>query len=356
MIKRFNNRCSAILLRIDRLVVVGGVMSVAGSIIMLVDFGKRWAGVNGVGAAIFGAGLAVLISTFTSKQAVSDQYRKEANLRRKDTIYAPLHAEIKKARINLEQAEAGHKPFPRLIDTGSGTVPRSAGMSDFAALTHTLPLTLWVNYKEDHRIHDFSRTSQQLCDNCIEAADTYNQALDAVCIVAVSILAIQIEAGIQRALEDPVFQEEKRAHGGTALNIRNEPVSDTIPFWIARLEYSRMIQPNLAEQRAQSWLVSWDGQPPRTLGWILTGDMTRAAKTLYDMHPRDQASMRRTPPLEWFERIFVEMKRDLYQRSDFEKVRDAEHKLIGALRATEKALENGLRYIQNRFEGGPPPV
>ena len=323
---------------------------------MFVDFGKRWAGVNGVGAAVFGAGLAVLVSTVTSKQAVSDQYRKEANLRRKDTIYAPLHAEIKKARTDLEQAEARQKPFPRLIDTGSGTVPRNAGMSDLAALTHTLPLTLWTGYKEDHRIHDFSRTSQQLCDACIEAADAYNQALDAVCIVAVSILAIHMEAGIQRALEDPVFQEEKRAHGGRALDSYDGPVSAKMPFWIARLESSRRMQSNLAEQRAQSWLVSWDGYPPRTLGWVLTGDTTRAAKTLYDMHTHDQASRTRTPPLEWFERIFVEMEKDLRQRSDYEKVRDAERRLVGALRAAEKALEDGLRYIQDRFEGGPPPV
>ena len=72
-----------------------------------------------MGGIVLGSGLTVVVGTLTGREAVHQQYAKEANLRRKTDSYGPLHEEFKALRETLDQMRAGDTPYPRRIATAA---------------------------------------------------------------------------------------------------------------------------------------------------------------------------------------------------------------------------------------------
>lgn len=67
------------------------------------------------GAALIGAGLAVLVSNFASQEAIREQYHKDANLRRRDEFYVPLHTDLKGIVDRLNDARSGRDGLVQVI-------------------------------------------------------------------------------------------------------------------------------------------------------------------------------------------------------------------------------------------------
>ena len=94
---------------VDSLVAVGLLAVVSGATALFLPGADVV--LHTLGAAVFGAGLSVLISALTGKRAAYEQYAKDANLRRRDAIYNPLYAELCYIRNMLEQG-ALFRPSP----------------------------------------------------------------------------------------------------------------------------------------------------------------------------------------------------------------------------------------------------
>ena len=60
--------------------------------------------------------------------------------------------------------------------------------------------------------------------------------------------------------------------------------------------------------------------------------------------------------LSWFKDIFDATLAELKNDPAYKQVILAQEELFKRLQDTEKMLEEGLRYIRDRYEGGTPPV
>src|SRR2546430_210643 len=96
------------LLTHDRVGLFALVLFVLGLILLLIPIGA----LQGIGGIVFGTGLTVLISIWSTRQ----QLAKDANLRRKTEVYGPLHAELQILRERLEETQTGSKPSLLWID------------------------------------------------------------------------------------------------------------------------------------------------------------------------------------------------------------------------------------------------
>jgi len=102
------------------------LLSVGATILLIVEVGLLVVGARAhddtlktIGGAVLGSGLAVIVGTLTGREAIHQQYAKEANLRRKTDSYGPLHEEFKALRETLDQARSGDAPYPRRIATAA---------------------------------------------------------------------------------------------------------------------------------------------------------------------------------------------------------------------------------------------
>lgn len=333
----------------DQFLAIASVMVVIGVILLITRV--QW--LQAVGTGVLGSGLAVIVSTLTSRRAIQEQYAKDANLRRKD-LYAPLHAEMKKMSEYLDKAHTKDTPFPQHIDVGGDTDTASDRdlLVGYDNPTRTQSLALWSEYTTDYRRnYGFTEDSQRRFDSLRDHAVAYNAAVEEAREQSISILEPHIEAAIQRALADSTYQQEKKAHGGNPFGPSGEPASDKIERWIANLDQFRTTNPDPAKQWAWGWINNWGMQQPMTLGWLLAREPQRAAKHVHSIYRHDLS--RNNPPLDWFEDIFKEAWPEFEQQPTYGKVWTSERVLSHAVRNAQSRLEEELRYIQQRFEGGP---
>ena len=102
-------------LRLNSLSVVAMILLIAGCIMFVVGARTHDDTWKTVGGIVLGSVLTVVVGALTGREAVHQQYAKEANLRRKTDSYGPLHEEMKALREALDAAQAGRTPYPRRI-------------------------------------------------------------------------------------------------------------------------------------------------------------------------------------------------------------------------------------------------
>lgn len=190
---------------------VGGVLLILGAFLYSLATipGVSW--LHDAGTALIVAGLSLIVSTASGKEAVRQQHAKDANIERKYKIYAPLYTELKQLWQYLESATQGRGPYPAQILVGGepkiqetraerlqGPVPR---------------LTYWQTFKSDYRIDDFTRPTRELLDEVERLAMAYNAAakvhtLDQQAQTAAADLSKKVREAMDRFEEGFLYIQE----------------------------------------------------------------------------------------------------------------------------------------------------
>lgn len=310
-----------------------------------------------IGGAVLGAGLSALVATATGREAIRQQYAKEANLRRKDDLYAPLHAEIKYLRERLEAAAAGTSAYPLQINTE--LEPTKAGRTGRSILF----CQLWPQYRQDARKNAFSPRAGQLLDLLVESADTYSKHIDTVRAYVLSILARHADeaiTGFTRTSEFTTWQQAVRENRQCAATVTN--IADHEWYNMVEQALSLSNLPSHAQSDtpgtilAEKWLASERSPRGRdgSFLWLLAGSATRAAEHAQSNY--GPAGMEMPLLMGRLEPIFQAGLEELQTQPLYQEVQAALHDVLHQARAAEELLEQGLLRIQELYEGGAPLI
>lgn len=302
-----------------------------------------------VGGVVFGSGLTVLVSTVTGQEAVHQQYAKDENHRRKTEVYGPLHTELKKLRERLEKARNGAGSYPLWIAVGNQAPPHPS----LSLSSDLLTLRQWPEFEADYRsIDDFKEPARKLLQATHQLAASYNAAVDFTRQPTSDILKTHIEAAIEDIVTCSDFSEWQRKHATESDQGSGEAIAS--PDWFEDVKSTALTVPSLAQIWSTAWINQWPTQPPATLGWLLAGSPHQAAQSIRLGYIPGLSSS--PPPLQWFVAIMEAAWPELEHHPTYREVWAAQERLFELLCQAEAALANGLRYIQERFEGGTPPV
>jgi hypothetical protein len=292
------------------------------------------------GAAVIGAGLAVLVSKSASQEAVREQYHKDANLRRKDEYYVPLHTDLKSIADRLADAKGGRQPFPQHVGLKEETYQGPVGLAPPSTLGGGT-LWRWVAFRSDSRIDNFSQEARDLLDAAVALAEEYNAAIDAVLPPAQQALATNLTAAIEKTRRLRDFELWRRNPNYMTLSEGERE------HW-----FTKFAGPESPEELGTEWATYWLVQLG-VAGWLFGGRPDMAATGIYRNY---SMSARPYPPLEWIRPVFDATYRDLESQDTYRDFTRAGNSLFEAVARVEQHLAAGLRSIRDRYEGGEPLV
>jgi hypothetical protein len=348
--------------RRNSLAVVATILLIAGGILSFVVGARAhddtWKTVGGI---VLGSGLTVIVGTLTGREAVHQQYVKEANLRRKTDSYGPLHEEMKALREALDTAHAGRAPYPRRIAVDpTATLP---SMDIMGTLDRDDPcLRAWSDFKGNYHADDFSPAAHAILDRAQDAARRYNAAVDAAVNATVAALKPHIEAAIEGIVASSTYQHAREE----LVRRRAEPPPAGVFYppdrsWVAWLA-DDLLRPgesidSLADTLARSWATFWPTPAAEmpTVGWLLAGQPDRATSSI-EATFRSVISASDPPPSGWVAGIIAAVMADVATVAAFQDARAVFNRLHADVRQGEHALERGLQIIRDRYEGGAPLV
>jgi len=340
--------------RLNSLAVVATILLIAGGILLVVGARAHDDTCKTVGGIVLGSGLTVVVGTLTGREAVHQQYAKEANLRRKTDSYGPLHEEFKALRETLDQMRAGDTPYPRRIATAALVTEMPLfGLPERDGPT----LRTWSAFEGNYHADDFSAVARATFHRAQEAARDYNAAMDNAVQATVDVLGPRIETAINEVVVSP---EYRRAHDEIVKQQAQPQAAGVFPpdrSWVAWLagdllrpgESSNAIAATMATSWATTWLTPVAEMP--TAGWLLAGrsDLATTAVEATFRHPTVTSG---PPPPGWVARIITQAATDMAADAAFERARAAFRRLHTDVLEGERALERGLCIIRDRYEGG----
>lgn len=317
---------------LDSLLVVSALLMLLGAWLLSVADANRV--VVTLGGATLGAGLTILITDLTSRRSIHEQYAKEANLRRKDDLYGPLYGEIKALREILQRAYDEDDTYPQRIT-----------------------FIKWPTFKQGYYWNDFTESARHILDHMLELANVYNQTVSKAPAATIEVLSAEIEQAIQqtKASDEYIAWQEKLKNYPTEriynMALRQGGVQ---PPWFQRLTAVPPQTETLGLAWARSWITSWPIQhEPPTIGFLLAGDASAAARTIYTGY---QPGGDPPPPIQWIEDIFQRAMPKLEALASYQEARVAYKRLYIAVCEAEQMLLSALNDIQRRYEGGRPPL
>lgn len=320
---------------LDPLMILGSVMIIAGIVLLTISIG--W--VQIAGGALLAAGLALVSSVGTGKEAIHQQFAKEANIQRKAEIYGPLHAELKKLRERLEEANTGKGSYPKWIN-GAGNEP-SHGM--YVSSDPVPTFQLWPELKSDYRIDNFTQSARNILEETQRLAAIYNTDIAATQQPSVEIFTPPIASAFEAIKKSPAFEEwqqKYRSVGGSKYG------------WFVRVDtVDAFVTPDTPY--GQSVTIAWL-EEFWARGWLLAGSLDGAASCVYSNYKRQGDVI--PPEIMWFQEIFQSVWTEIDSHATYQKARSTTKLLLKQVRDAEKLLESGLLYIRDRYEGGAPPV
>ncbi len=330
----------------DRLGIFAFALVILGLIFLLIPAGA-WQGVGGI---VFGTGLTVLISLWSNRQ----QLAKDANLRRKTEVYGPLHAELQTLRERLEETRAGSQSYLQWIDVKGmepDRVPRVLN-------EEPLRLYCWPEFKGDFRNLDFSEPTRQLLNKTQQLATDYNIAVEQALVASEAAFAPCIKTAITRVSQSKEFQQWD---DDVNANIRVfQGSSSQLPIdWFRRIKDAFTTPASSPAEVA--WATWWlraapvGYYSPTTLGWLLAGNRDRAVHAIYSVLSSPSGGYP-PPPLEWLHAIVDEAWPTLDSHPTYRRVQMLHEELFKQVSQAETKLVDKLRYIQDTYEGGPPPL
>jgi hypothetical protein len=200
--------------------------------------------------------------------------------------------------------------------------------------------------KHDFRIFGaLTASARQLLDNLADRITAYNLTVEAAREGAVPLLTKHIARGLERAVQDPEYQEWKKIYR----DVPTPPPYKSYP-WFELIERNTVPEAGpLGEQMAKWWLAHGF----QTLGWFLAGRPDQAAEHIYEDYERRVA----TPQSEsWFLEVCQSICSDLVHEDTYKQFINAQERLFLLITQVESKLLNVLLDIQYRYEGGPPPL
>jgi hypothetical protein len=360
--QRSKQRWRAVTDRIDLLIAVGILALLVGIVIFVLGSTlPTWRATplsQLLGGALIGAGLSALIGAAAGRQAIRQQSAKDANLARKRETYGPLYAELKALRTAFSDAQAGTAPLPLWIDDGVGM--KGPGVPLFTSPPVTLKL--WSGFRRNYQDTDFKATTQTLLDDVQRLAAAYNTAAQAARDPAVRLLAQYIDAAISELRQREYYkqwQEQDAKRKANQVPLGHAPktehdwygyIEDVVPLSATPLGRTP------GEQLAALWITSWPATyQSYALGWLLAGHPDKAADYVRRNYPADTMD-RPPPPLDWIQGIFREAWPEMQQAASYREAVEAGETLFERVQSAENTLADGLRRIQERYEGGEPLV
>jgi len=276
------------------------------------------------------------------------QDSKEANLRYKEEVYMPLHTELRTLLVAFENAHASTGPYPEWITVTGGQLPRNLRYAPLSS--HGLVFHFWPATKNEFRVFGaLTSSARQLLDDLVDRITAYNLTVEAAREAAIPLLTRHIAAGLERAVQDPAYQEWKATYKDAPT-----PPPDNSYQWFEQLWHNTA--PEAGSFGALSMAKWWLGRAFQTLGWLLANRPDHAAERLYEDYER-RGNMRQSESWEsWFREVCQAAYSDLVHENTYRQVMDAQERLFLLVSQIESMLLNVLYEIQYRYEGGPPPL
>lgn len=335
----------------DRLSLAALALVALGLLFLLLPGG----GLQGVGGIVFGTGLTVLLGAWTNRQ----QLAKEANLRRKAEVYTPLHAELQTLRERLQETRDGSKPYLQRIDVPGWEPPRVL----YTRVQSETPPSLqcWPAFKADARRLDVSEATRQLLNKTLQLALDYNTAVELAREPAEALLAPAIDTAITNVVQSAEYQQWQKERTTTGAPPVGSGLTPPVPHdWFVRIA-SAQATPS-PQSAGHTWAASWvefgtgaGTHQPATLGWILAGNQAKTVQCI-DAICRSPIGSWPPPPIEWLQAILDEVWAALENHPTRLAVRALHEELFQQVYQAEKKVEDKLLYIQETYEGGPPPL
>ncbi len=334
------------------LLVVGGVMLVVGTRLNV----AAW---NTAGIAVFSTGLTVTVGTLSGREAVLQQYAKDANLRRKTDTYGPLHAELRALRKVLDRARAGDAPYPRQIAVDPIVADPFREVND----RDNSALRVWASFSNTYHAGEFSTHARALFDQEQESARQYNAAMNAAVEATTALLKPHIATAIEDLVNSPAYrkaraiQEQLHQAVSTQLSTSLPPDRSFIAWLVTELSRPENSAHSLADGWAKGWSNYWltsVAEMP-TVGWLLARQPHRAAESVEGGF-RSGLSACNPPPSNWIESIMQKTGTDLEATATAAQVRKALNVFHLDVQKGECMIEGGLQTIRDRYEGGEPLV
>jgi hypothetical protein len=291
-----------------------------------------------LGGFVIGAGFTTFATIVSNRQAIQEQYKKEANLQRKTDVYGPLHAELKRLREIFDNAHAGEAPYPRWVVVPGEEPPLSLRYGNLAMLPM---FSLWPTFKTDYRVDNFNPTAQKLLNEV--------QILVVACGKTVEDARKAMQIILRPHIATNIAKEEQRQDYKEYLQKRSEniPVNNRWFDFINSQTTTYTLTWPLGEGLSQSWA--------RTIGWLLADQSDQAAQEIYSTDAIGWDASQHAS-FSWFQTIFQATESELKNDQAYQHMQDAQQKLFTKLQEAETMLYQGLLYIRNRYEGGVPPV
>lgn len=327
----------------DRLGVAAILLFLGGLICLLLPVG---AAVNSIGGILFGTGLTVWLSTWSNRQ----QTAKDANLRRKTDVYGPLHAELQNLRECLNAEPNRYRPFLQWIDVSG---QKSPFLSLLNQTEQPPQFHCWQEFKTDYRNLDFSEPVRQMLNTVLQESIEYNRAVNDALTFSEAIFAAAIDAAITDTANSAAFHQWNEAHPSGLVSSSSSWSSHD---WLVRIQLA-LATPPAGMTWASSWLRSGSMgfYRPSTLGWLLAENVEQAVDCIVTVCNTPTGSYP-SPPHEWLQTIVEKAWLKLRDHPTFNTVRERHKELLQQVSLVEAKILEKLRYIQDTYEGGPPPL
>lgn len=295
-----------------------------------------------LGTALFVTGLSLIVSTASGKEAVRQQHAKDANIDRKDKIYAPLYVELKQLWERFEDASKGEGSYPHWIQ-GLGEVPTYTQLMPYAVHLPFPGFTRWPDFKSDHRINDFTPIARELLNELQQHVVAYNTAIAATEEPNADVLTPYLTSAVDTILKSPGYQEwQQQVQAGTR-------VRGDIDSWYERIKRLCDNSSALFAQEAEVWLNNFGAR-----GWLLAGNLDEAVSSVRENY--HHISVPTPPPQAWFREIFQLAWPEINELPVNQQARLVASALLKKVREAKDHFEEGFLYIRDNYEGGNPPI
>lgn len=341
-----------------------GAVAIVGSLLVLfasvVAPGPGTIWLSAVGGAVLGVGVSVFCSIIATRQSTIESYRRDANLQRKDELYGPLFTEFKRLHDLLREARDGQAPYPQWIDIPGQQHPARQG---FIPGYQCPTLSLWPQFKADHRVDQFTLNARERFDVTLDIARDYNRAAIDVRAPVREILEQKLQQAIADVEQNPAYQrwytDEKERNSQTfpsQLSAQPRPTDYQQQVFVAIAYGLSFASPKypLHGAWAAGWLEAVNVHQPVTLGWLLANRPDRAARFLYEAFISTNVGA--AVPQEWCHEVLVAVCAEMSSFEAYAAFLVRARSLESAIGGDLNRLSDALSYIQERFEGGTPPV
>lgn len=321
----------------DAFLVVGGVLLIIGVLLYSLSTIPKVSWLHDAGTALLVAGLSLIISTASGKEAVRQQHAKDANVERKEKIYGPLYIELKQLWERLEEASGGRTSYPHWIQ-GAGEEPGRA-QRYFQVPT----FSVWPDLKSDYRVGHFTESACELLNDVLRLAAAYNSAVAETLTPNRDVLRPHLASAMETVMKSPAYQEwQQQSKAGTRVRGPDDG-------WYERISWAHDASPSLPfQEEATMWLDMFGA-----LGWLLAREPDAAASTVQEAY-RYISIVR--PSVTWFQEIFQLAWPEVNALPVNQQARAAAFSLLEKVGEAKNHFEAGFRYIREYYEGGEPPI